>query len=104
VKDRSEVLPTPYDATVSHAHAEPSFRRQTRKLREAFWLDTPASKSIVSLLSVACSAAVIVACGRSSATRGVPDVVALISTRAPSFDWRRETAPVEPYTVPAPIA
>jgi hypothetical protein len=103
VKDRSEVLPTPYEATVSHVHAEPS-RRQTRKLSDAFWLDTPASKSIVSLLRVACSAAVIVACGRSSATRGVPDVVALISTRAPSFDWRRETAPVEPYTVPAPIA
>jgi hypothetical protein len=104
VKDRSDVLPTPYEATVSHVHAELAFGRQTRKLREAFWLDTPASKSIVSLLSAACSAAVIVACGRSSATRGLPDVVDAISTRAPSFDWRRETAPVEPYTVPAPMA
>jgi hypothetical protein len=103
VKDRSDVLPTPYEATVSHVHAEPPFRRQTRKLREAFWLDTPASKLTVSLLSVARSAAVIVAYGRSSATRGVPDVVEPISTRTPSFDWRREIAPVEPYTVPAPM-
>jgi hypothetical protein len=61
VKDRSDVTPTPYEATVSHVHAEPPFRRQTRKLRDAFWLDTPASKSIVSFLKVACSAGVIVA-------------------------------------------
>jgi hypothetical protein len=104
VKARSDVLPAPYEATVSHAHAEPPFRRQTRKLREAFWLDTPASKSIVSLLNVACSVEVIVAYGRSSPTRGLPDVVEAISTRAPSFDWRREIAPVEPYSDPAPTA
>lgn len=86
MKDRSDVLPAPYEATVSHVHVEPPFRRQTRKLREAFWLDTPASKWTVSLDSVACSAAVIVAYGRSSATRGLPDAVELISTRTPSFD------------------
>ena len=60
VNERSEVLPVPYDATVSHVHVEP-LQRQTRKLRDALVLDRPASKLIVSLLSVACSPAVILA-------------------------------------------
>jgi hypothetical protein len=60
VNERSDVLPVPYDATVSHVQVEP-LQRQTRKLREALSLDTPASKLTVSLLSVACSPAVILA-------------------------------------------
>ena len=46
------MLPVPYEARVSHAQVVPPFHRQTRKLMEALWLDTPASKLIVSLLSV----------------------------------------------------
>jgi hypothetical protein len=102
VNERSEVLPVAYDATVSQVHVEP-LQRQTRKLREALWLDTPASKLTVSLLNAACSPAVIVAYGRSSETRGLPEVAELISTRVPSFECRRERAPVERYTLPAPI-
>lgn len=61
MKDRSDVLPVPYETTVSHAQAEPPFQRQTRKLSVARVLETLASKLIVSPLSVACSSAVIVA-------------------------------------------
>jgi hypothetical protein len=61
VKDRSDVLPVPYEATVSQVHVVVPFHRQTRKLMEALRLDTPASKLIVSLLSEARSSAVIVA-------------------------------------------
>jgi hypothetical protein len=60
VNERSDVLPVPYDATVSHVHVEP-LQRQTRKLREALSLDTPASRFTVSLVSVVCSPAVILA-------------------------------------------
>jgi hypothetical protein len=61
VNERSDVLPVPKDATVSHVHVDVPPQRQTLKLREARSLDTPASNVIVSLLSVACSPAVIVA-------------------------------------------
>jgi hypothetical protein len=61
VKERSDVLPVPYEATVSHAQLVLPLQRQTRKLSEALSLDTPASKLTVSLLSVACSPAVIMA-------------------------------------------
>jgi hypothetical protein len=86
MKDRSDVLPVPYEATVSQVHVVPPFHRQMRKLMEALGLDTPASKLIVSLLSVVRSRALIVTYGRSSDTRGLPDVVELISTRTPSFE------------------
>jgi hypothetical protein len=74
---------------------EPPLQRQTRKLRAALSLDTPASKLTVSLVSVACCPAVMLAKGRSSERRGLPEVVELISTREPSFACRRERPPVE---------
>jgi hypothetical protein len=61
VNERSDVLPVPYDATVSHVQVELPLQRQTRKLREALSLDTPASKLTVSFVSVACCPEVIVA-------------------------------------------
>lgn len=61
MNERSDVLPVPYEATVSHMHAVSPFHRQTRKLSEARSLDTPASKFTVSLLRFACSVSVIVA-------------------------------------------
>jgi hypothetical protein len=94
VKDRSELLPVPYEASVSHEQVEP-FQRQMRKLSEALWLETPALKLTVSLISVACWPAVMVAEGRSSERRGLPEVVELTSTREPSFACRRERPPVE---------
>jgi hypothetical protein len=59
VKERSDVLPVPYDDTVSQVQVELPFQRQTRKLSDAFWFDTLASKSTVSLLRLARSEGVI---------------------------------------------
>lgn len=60
MNDRSDVLPVPYVATASQEQVVPPFHRQTRKLMEALGLDTPASKLIVSLLSVVRSPALMV--------------------------------------------